>query len=237
METVNRIQLEDARRLLGECALFRGLRSEERNSLVARAHVRRFAAGENIFLMDAPGDSMMAVLSGNVRISVPSPEGKEIVLAILHPGEVFGEIAVLDGKGRTADARALSECSLAVLDRREVLSFFERHPESWLRLVEVLCDRLRVTDQHIAEVALLELPARLAKAMLRMSTVEAGTAGAAPRITLSQRELGNMVGASRESVNKCLSEWQRRGIVKMEDNFIRITNRSALEKLADPDWS
>src|SRR5690349_839930 len=105
METPSRIQLEEARRLLAECSLFRGLRSDERNSLVARAHVRNFTAGENIFLMDSPGDSMLAVLSGSVRISVPSPEGKEIVLAILHAGEVFGEIAVLDGKGRTADAR------------------------------------------------------------------------------------------------------------------------------------
>src|SRR5712691_8000696 len=115
METVNRVELEEARRLLGECMLFRGLRAEERNSLVARAHVRKLPAGENIFMMDDAGDSMMAVL---------------------------------DGKGRTADARALTECSLAVLDRREVLSFFERHPQAWLRLVEVLCERLRVTDQH-----------------------------------------------------------------------------------------
>ena len=74
----------------------------------ARAHLRRFAAGETIFLMDAPGDSMMAILEGSVRISVPSPDGKEIVLALLHPGEVFGEIALLDGKGRTADARGMS---------------------------------------------------------------------------------------------------------------------------------
>jgi len=237
MESPNRIQLEDARRLLSECSLFRGLRADERNSLVARAHVRNFAAGENIFLMDSPGDSMMAVLGGTVRISVPSPEGKEIVLAILHPGELFGEIAVLDGKGRTADAKALTECSLAVLDRRDVLAFFERHPQAWLRLVEMLCDRLRVTDQHIAEVALLELPARLAKAMLRIADADPSADRPGLQIALSQRELGNIVGASRESVNKCLSDWQRRGVVKMEDAFIRITNRSALEKLADPDWS
>src|SRR6266850_5284874 len=168
METVNRSELEEGRRLLAECPLFSGLRGEERNSLVARAHMRKFAAGENIFMMDEPGDSMMAVLSGNVRISVSSPEGKEIILAILNPGEAFGEIAVLDGKGRTADAKALTECSLAVLDRRDVIAFFERHPQAWLKLVEVLCERLRVTDQQIAEVALLELPARLAKAMLRI---------------------------------------------------------------------
>jgi len=238
MTATNRISIQDGRQLLAQCGLFRSLAAEERNALIAHAHMRKCAADETIFLMGSAGDSMMAVLSGSVRISVPSPEGKEIVLAILHAGEVFGEIAVLDGKGRTADARALTECSLAVLDRREVLSFFERHPQAWLRLVEVLCERLRVTDQHIAEVALLELPARLAKAMLRVSAAEPDAKGrAAPQVALSQRELGNIVGASRESVNKCLSDWQRRGIVKIEENFIRISNPAALEKLAEPDFS
>jgi CRP/FNR family transcriptional regulator, cyclic AMP receptor protein len=235
METKDRNALEDARRLLAQCSLFRGLSPDERNLLVARAHLRRLDAGETIFLMDSPGDSMMAILGGNVRISVPSPEGKEIVLAILHPGEVFGEIALLDGKGRTADARAMTRCSIAVLDRRDVLSFFERQPNAWPKLVEVLCDRLRRTDQHLAEMALLEIPLRLAKTLLRL--LGEGAAGAGPKIALSQRELGNIVGASRESVNKCLNEWQRRGIVTIEDNFITIANRRVLEQMANPDWS
>jgi len=233
METKDRSALDDAMRLLAQCSLFRGLTPQERNVLVARAHLRRIDAGETIFLMDSPGDAMMAILEGHVRISVPSPEGKEVVLAILHPGEVFGEIALLDGKGRTADARAMSRCNIAVLDRRDVLSFFERHPNAWPKLVEVLCDRLRRTDQHLAEMALLEIPLRLAKTLLRLLAEDSG----AERIALSQRELGNIVGASRESVNKCLNEWQRRGIVTIEDNFITIANRRVLEQMADPDFS
>ena len=233
MEPKDRSALEDARRLLAECSLFRGLTPDERSGLVARAHLRKLNAGDTIFLMDSVGDSMMAILEGNVRISVPSPEGKEIVLAILHPGEVFGEIALLDGKGRTADARAMTRCNVAVLDRRDVLAFFERQPKAWPKLVEVLCDRLRRTDQHLAEMALLEIPLRLAKTLLRLLAED--TAG--PKIALSQRELGNIVGASRESVNKCLNEWQRRGIVTIEDNFIIIANRKVLEQMADPDFS
>jgi hypothetical protein len=111
---------EDARRLLANCILFRGLVTGERDAVVARARIRHFAAGETIFLMGSPGTSMMAVLRGTVRISVPSPEGREIVLAILQPGEVFGEIALLDGKERTADARAMTGCDLAVLERRGI---------------------------------------------------------------------------------------------------------------------
>jgi CRP-like cAMP-binding protein len=233
METKDRSALDDARRLLAQCSLFGGLTPDERNGLVSRAHLRRFESGETIFLMDSPGDAMMAILEGHVRISVPSPEGKEIVLAILHPREVFGEIALLDGKGRTADARAMSRCSIAVLDRRDVLSFFERQPNAWPKLVEVLCDRLRRTDQHLAEMALLEIPLRLAKTLLRLLAEDTG----GQRIALSQRELGNIVGASRESVNKCLNEWQRRGIVTIEDNFITIANRKVLEQMADPDFS
>jgi len=233
METKDRSALDDARRLLAQCSLFGGLTPDERNGLVSRAHLRRFESGETIFLMDSPGDAMMAILEGHVRISVPSPEGKEIVLAILHPREVFGEIALLDGKGRTADARAMSRCSIAVLDRRDVLSFFERQPNAWPKLVEVLCDRLRRTDQHLAEMALLEIPLRLAKTLLRLLAEDTG----GQRSALSQRELGNIVGASRESVNKCLNEWQRRGIVTIEDNFITIANRKVLEQMADPDFS
>jgi CRP-like cAMP-binding protein len=238
METMDRGALDAARRLLAECPLFRGLTPDERSGLVARAHLRKVAAGETIFLMDSPGDSMMAILEGSVRISVPSPDGKEIVLALLYPGEVFGEIALLDGKGRTADARGMSACSLAVLDRRDVVAFFERHPNAWPKLVEMLCDRLRRTDQHLAELALLEIPLRLAKTLLRMLAGEGdGPGRPATRIALTQRELGNIVGASRESVNKCLNEWQRRGIIKIEDNVVTIVNRPVLEQMADPDWS
>src|SRR6266545_5282619 len=151
----NRISMQDGRQLLAQCSLFRRFGPDERGALIGHAHMRKCAADETIFLMGSPGDSMMAVLSGQVRISVPSPDGKEIVLAMLGTGQIFGEVALLDGKERTADARATTECSLAVLERRDVLSFFERHPTAWPGLVEMLCDRLRTTDRQMAEVALL----------------------------------------------------------------------------------
>jgi CRP-like cAMP-binding protein len=229
-----RIPTDDVRRVLGECALFHELTPQERNILFARVRVRSYAAGETIFLMGSAGDSLMAVLSGSVRISVPSPDGKEIVLAIIQPREVFGEIALLDGKERTADARAIGPCTLAILERRDVLSFFSNHPQVWPKVVEVLCARLRNTDQHIAEIALLELPTRLAKALLRFANADERSSDRAPlQVALSQRELGNICGASRESVNKCLGGWQRRGIVQVEEGVVIVTNRTALEELAN----
>src|SRR5215471_8560853 len=193
--------LEDARRQLAKCVLFRGLATGEREALIGRARMRQVGDGEPIFLMGSPGTSMMAVLSGRVRISIPSNEGREIVLAVLQPGEVFGEIAVLDGKDRTADAHAVTACILAVLERRDVLEFLERQPDAWPRVVEVLCGRLRATDRQMAEVAMQQLPVRLAKALLRMSYVET-LSRPAERIQVSQRELGNIVGAARESVKQ-----------------------------------
>jgi CRP/FNR family transcriptional regulator, cyclic AMP receptor protein len=234
VDGVSRMAAEDARRLLGECLLFRELEAEERNGLVARVEIRAYSAGETIFGMGSVGDHLMAVLSGSVSISVPSPAGKEIVLAIMQPGEFFGEIALLDGKERAADARAITACHLAILKQRDVLALLDRHPEIWPKLVEVLCTRLRSTDQHIAELALLQLPTRLAKVLLRFARVERGTADSHQllQVHLSQRELGNICGAGRESINKCLGLWQRRGIVQVEERLITIADRTALEELA-----
>jgi CRP/FNR family transcriptional regulator, cyclic AMP receptor protein len=97
-----------------------GLDAEERAAIAAQARIRTFEAGETVFNLGSPGDHMMAVLSGTIRISVPSADGKELVLTIIQPGEVFGELAVLDGKERSADAIAENACTLAMLYRSDV---------------------------------------------------------------------------------------------------------------------
>jgi CRP/FNR family transcriptional regulator, cyclic AMP receptor protein len=229
-------ELKRARQLLGNCVLFGSLSADERAAVVARARIRSVDAEETIFAIGSPGDQMMALLRGTVRISVPSLEGRELLLAIIRPGEVFGELAVLDGKERSADAVAESPCTLAILDRHDILSFFERNPSAWPKLVKVLCHRLRHTDQVFAEVALLQLPAKLAKSMLRLLDFERPLAQRkkTPVIHYSQRELANMVGGTRESVNRCLRNWQRNGIVQITEGSIIITNRPALEQMAEP---
>jgi len=219
LETVR----EDASRMLRRCALFAGIEESSIKLLASHAHRRRHSAGEVIFRIGSPGQSMMAVLAGTVRISAPSPDGKDIVLADVGAGEVFGEIALLDGKDRSADAMALTNCDLLVLERRDMMAFLERHPAVYGSLLVVLCDRLRRADQLIGEIAFLDLPTRLAKALLR---VAGGTAQA--KLALSQRELGTMIGGTRESVNRCLREWHRRGLIQLEEGWIIIRDAPAL---------
>ena len=230
-----KIPLTQARRLIENCVLFDSLSPDERAAISASARIRTYNAGETVFSIGSPGDQMMALLSGTIRISVPFSEGKELFLAIIDPGEIFGELAVLDGNQRSADAIAENECVLAILGRNDILAFFERNPSVWPKLVKVLAQRLRRTDQVFAEVALLQLPVRLAKTVLRILHRQASPAVAKTfKIRFSQQELANMVGSTRESVNKCFRNWQKRdGIVQISKGSIIITNRRAFERIAD----
>jgi CRP-like cAMP-binding protein len=224
-------QLENARRIFAVSILFSNLTESESRSLGTRLRLKHYEPGETIFRMADPGEAIMAVVSGSIKISVSSQDGKEIILAILHPNDIIGEIAVLDGRARTADAVALTAAHLGILDRRDVMAFFDAHPRMWPRIVEVLCQRLRATNEHFADIALLPLSARLAKALIRLA--RAGAHGTSLRnIEMSQAELGKVVNASRESVNKLLSDWKGKGIVAMEKGLVKIANAKALEEFA-----
>lgn len=229
--------LEHARALLGQSSLFRQLGPNERKALFAHARVQEYAAADTIFLMGSPGDSMLAVLNGTIRISLLAPNGKEVVLAILGPGEICGEVALLDGKARTADARAATDCSVVVLERRDVLAFFAQYPGAWAGLADVLCERLRIADQQMAEFAFSTVSVRLARALLRLATLDEHAANAAgsAHVDLTQRELGNHIGAARESVNKLLRSWEHKGYIRLGGHLVVITNRAAVENLAAPE--
>jgi CRP/FNR family transcriptional regulator, cyclic AMP receptor protein len=226
--------LEGGHRLFAECRLFESLDDDTRRQLAASTRYIRRRTGELIFTMGSEGQSMMAVLAGTVRISVPSPEGKQIVLADLSAGEIFGEIAVLDGHSRSADATALTTCDLAVLSRRDVLQILKRHPDVCLTLLEVLCRRLRDADERMTDILFFDTPVRLAKVLLRRAGAHGKGENADPgaRVALSQRELGNMVGVRRESINLCLRDWQRRGMIQLSNGWIVILQPSMLERLA-----
>ena len=216
--------VERARKLLERCALLRALDEPERDDLASRAQPRTFAANERIFHVGEPGHCVMGVVVGTVRISLPTPKGREIILADLPAGEFFGEIALLDGKPRSASATALTNCELLVLDRRDVLPFLERSPTACLNLMQLLSGRIRRSDERMAEIAFFDLPARLARALLRYPVQGHGP----HKLSLSQRELAEMSGATRENVNRCLREWQRRGILELKNRWTIILKPEVL---------
>jgi CRP/FNR family cyclic AMP-dependent transcriptional regulator len=220
---------ERGRKSLEKCALFAALDDKGRRELAAYAQPRSYAVGEPICRLGDRGDSMMAVAIGTVRISLPSTKGKEIILADLQPGELFGEIALLDGKPRSADATALTNCELMVLERRDVLPFLERNPTACMKLMEVLCARIRRTDERMFDIAFFELPVRLAKTLLHYKAQGSGTM----KLSLSQSELAEMTGATRENVNRCLRGWQRQGILELRGGWTIIHKPEALRELLE----
>ena len=227
---MNNVTSERARKLLDKCALFKSLDAQERRDLAAHAQSRTFTPNEPIFHIAEPGSSMMGVMAGTVRISLPSWKDKQIILADLPAGEFFGEMALLDGNPRSASAMALTKCELLVLERRDFLTFLERSPTACFNLMHLLCERIRRADERISELAFSDLSARLARTLLRYPAQGNGP----PKLSLSQQELAEMVGATRENVNRCLREWQRRGILQLKNRWTIILKPEALHLIEEP---
>jgi CRP/FNR family transcriptional regulator, cyclic AMP receptor protein len=226
------IASQDNARILGKSLLFGALDDAARQELAARVRRQSFDASAPIFHVGAPGQSMMVILNGTVRVSLPGPKGKGVILADLGAGELLGEVALLDGKERSADATALTKCELLVLERRDVVAFLEKRPDLCLKLLELMCARLRKSDQRMSDIAFFELSSRLAKVLLDRAGTP-GRAGAKPKLSLSQTELAGMINATRENVNRCLRNWQRQGIVDVSERWITLLQRDMLEAMVE----
>jgi CRP-like cAMP-binding protein len=188
--------------------------------------------GTKIFARGDPGTSLFAIGAGTVKISVPSVEGKDAAFNVLGKGGIFGEIALLDGHPRTADATAVTDCALYVIERRDFLPVMREEPEIALRLIEILCSRLRRTTEQAEEVMFLDLQSRLAKALMRL--VDSDTAGMRERkISITQKDLGYIIGMSRESTNKQLRLWEDKKWVRLERNAVVILAIDPLAKIAE----
>jgi CRP/FNR family transcriptional regulator, cyclic AMP receptor protein len=223
----------DKESILAGHFLLRHLRREELRGLAAAATLANHPRGGVIFQKGDPGDSMMAVIRGRVKICTYSADGKELVLNLIDRGGLFGEIALLDGRPRTADAVALEETDLLVLSRSRFLPFLAANPEVTNRLFSVLCQRLRQTSEHLEDTLFLEAPSRLARGLLRLAEAFGKPApnGLRVDIKLSQQQIGSLIGISRESINKHLGEWSQAGHVSVQSGIITIHNRGALEAI------
>jgi CRP/FNR family cyclic AMP-dependent transcriptional regulator len=224
---------EEKRQIFQRHFLLGKLNPNEIDALISFSRIEHYSAGREIFAKGEPGQSLMAVLCGNVKISLPSDDGKEVVITIFNSGDIFGEIAVLDGGERSADATAMSDCELLVLHRRDFMPILEKRADICLVLVKTLCRRLRLTTEQVEDLSFRHLESRMAKALLHHAerTDRLGPVGPSVELHVPQRVLGSIAGGSRESVSKHLQVWRRRGLIDLQKGSIIIRDAQALERL------
>lgn len=224
---------ERKRDALRASPFFAHMQPAELTELIAMSHERRVSRGVQIFARGDAGSFMMAVLTGMVRVGRTSLEGREVTLNVIGPGEVVGEIALLDGKPRSADATAAQDSTLMVIERQSFLPFLVRHEGLVERMLGVLCARLRRTTAALEEIALFDLPARLARVIVKLGEDYGRRTerGARVSLRLSQRDLSNLVASSRESVNKQLKIWRDGGMIDLDAGHLVICDEEALRRL------
>ena len=207
------------------------LPEDDLQALASRGVLRRFAQGRVIFRDGDPGDEMHVVVEGQVRISVLSGSGNEAIVATVETGDCFGELALLDGRPRSATATAILATRTFVVTRPDFLDWLSGRPQSALALLETLSLRLRKTDEALADLTFMDLEHRLAKQILRLSTASQAGNGERIPVPMTQAELGSLLGVSRESVNKQLNAFARKGWVSLARGTISVLDAAALRDI------
>ncbi|UTD25980.1 Crp/Fnr family transcriptional regulator [Bradyrhizobium sp. WD16] len=195
------------------------------------AKTRKYRKGAIVFSKGDPGDRLLAVISGTVKIGIAGASGRSTTFNLVGAGELFGEIAFLDGSARTADAVANTPCEILAIDKRDFLPFMESQPHLLMRLIELLCRRLRWVSEHAEQIGLPDLPTRLAKTLLRLGERDPAFARTG-KISVTQQEISEMIGMSRESINRQLRVWAGLGWVRLGHGAVVIVDRTALKGAA-----
>jgi CRP-like cAMP-binding protein len=234
---MRQIDQESRRRLLLSCPLFDALPREALDQILQLATETTVRRGQTIFQKGDEGSYMVAVLSGRVRVSATSPDGREVTLNMIDAGEVFGELALLDGKPRSADATALEDSKLMMVERRHFVPYLTSNSILATRIIDVLCERLRDTSETLGNFAMLDLPGRLARKLLNLAAEYGNSTNGRTllEIKLSHTDLGRFVGCSRETVNKQMRAWEEVGIVAREGGRIVVCKPAALKRIAGHD--
>jgi CRP/FNR family cyclic AMP-dependent transcriptional regulator len=230
------MQSHHATSIVQRTPLLAGLSDEIIEAFVRRARQRRYPRGTIIFHKDDPGTQLYVIVSGAVKISIPSTEGKDLLLSILTSGESFGEMSLFDEEPRSATAEAMEDIVALTLGRADFLALIERYPALALRVIELLTRRLRATDLLAHDACLLDLPGRIARRLLELAeTHGTGDLRRGPvelTLRLTQSELASLVGATRVATNRVLQRFQQRGIVSWDAHRFTLEKPAELRRLA-----
>ena len=216
--------------LLRRVPLFQDMTPALLGELARRLRPVRFRAGTAIFHAADEGAMLYIVIEGAVKISIPSTDGREVLLAILRTGDVFGEMSLLDDEPRSASAATLDDVEMVSLSRNDFQEVLNRHPDACRAIVTVLVHRLRTTNQSIQDAYMLDVPGRLARRLLILAEEHGIPADRGTEIDLrvSQQDLASMIGASRVAVNKQLQAWRQKDIVEVRRQRVTILDPAAL---------
>ena len=222
-----------AEELLQQVPFFRSASARMRADLASRLRSRHYRAGADVFHHGQPGTAMYIVADGAVRIYLPSETGRDVVLAVLRHGDMFGEMALLERgqPGRSASARAIEDTELLRLERQDFDAVLLDHPEAQRAIIDILVERLRKTNESMQDAYLLEVPGRLARRMLLIAEEHGRDTelGRELGLRLSQQDLADMIGASRVAVNKQLQVWRKDGIIAVSRQRFTILDLDALK--------
>lgn len=214
--------------ILRRVPIFAQLSAEVLEALSERLRRRHYRRGDSIFVTGDPGSSLYIVEQGRVKLSLLSSEGKEAIIDLLGPTEVFGELALLDGEPRSADAAAAEPSDLLLLERGEFLAFIQRHPEACIELLGVLSRRIRRDSMLLQDSIFLDVRARLARTLIRIADARPDGALVTPKLT--QAELAGLCGTTRETLNKWLGTFQDEALIRLEQGRIVILEPDALRR-------
>jgi CRP/FNR family transcriptional regulator/CRP/FNR family cyclic AMP-dependent transcriptional regulator len=217
---------------LKQVDIFASLSDEDIRELMAVAKQRTFRSGEVIFHRDDPGQVLYVIKEGKVKIALISPDGQEISLVVFGKGECFGELALLDGEPRSADAIALERVQCYTLQRTDFHNAIMKNPKIAIQVLEVLSRRLRKTDEQVENLIFLDVYGRVAKKLLELAEEHGNKVDDGTRIEvrLTQQELASMVGASRESVNKVMGYFTEKQIISTDKHRITIHRIADLKR-------
>jgi CRP/FNR family transcriptional regulator len=220
--------------ILSRAGIFQGVESAAVNTLIEQLESTTFPRGTTIFDEGEPGDRLFIIISGKVKLARHAPDGRENLLTIKGPSDLFGELSIFDPGPRTSAAVCVTEVTAATMDSQMLHDWIQAHPEISEQLLRVLARRLRRTNNALADLIFTDVPGRVAKALLQLANRFGVQEGGALRVhhDLTQEEIAQLVGASRETVNKALAEFAHRGWIRLEGKSVLISDTERLAKRA-----
>ena len=218
--------------LFRDIPLLARLAGPDLRALASHGRVRRYLGGATIFQEGDRGDSLHIVMEGSVRVSVLSAKGEEATVALLGPGEFVGDLALLEGRPRSASAVASEPTRTLVVTRDDFRRWLAERPKAALALLEVLSLRVRRTDEVLADLTFLDLPQRLAKRLVTLAADRPADGKGGVKLRITQAGLASMLGVSRESVNKQLNQFARQGWVRLARGSVIVQDFTALRQFA-----